>query len=301
MRMRCECGYLMSDTLVPNYTNLHIYTTEEKLKKTFACEPSEHILVFHCECCHRLHIFASKYTEQKFYAFGLPENGSYEQCEHFSELNIFYIKNDYNEIFKGRYCEKCKKLYIHYHDKLIMYIVEKINEVNGNKSREIYHTDKKIINRYLSSEIDISISIRKTRCPCGWLINTDYNKGLINIYDNVNWKQRLLFEFGEIDKSPAVSGLCCEKCKRLFIPNENGDYDIYCKSNTGKKYQIANLKLYFINQLDDGMIDFENNPNPEDVLNTIYISSDQKHLEVHENGNVSNYILENDRIEFQIS
>lgn len=287
MRMWCECGYLMSDILVPNHTNLHIYTT-----KALEYEPSKHILVFHCECCHRLHMFASKYTEQKFFVFGLLENGSHEQCEHFSELNIFYIRNDYNQIFEGRYCEKCKRLYIHYRDNWIMYIVERINEVNGSKSSEIYHTDKKIINRYLSSEMDMSVAMRKTRCPCGWLINKDYIDGLINIYNNVNWKQRILFEFGEIDKFPAVSGLCCEKCKRLFIPNKNNKYNVYCKSNTSQKISNSNcLKLYFINNLDDGMINFENKPNPEDVLNTIYISSDQKHLEVHENDDVSNYFL----------
>lgn len=285
----CKCGYLMSDTIVPNHTNLHIYT-EENMKKKISGEDYDITgFVFHCECCHRLHVFSSPYTNQKFYTFGLPENSTYKQCEHFSELNIFWLRNDYDEIFEGRYCPKCKKLYIHYHDKRIIYIVERINEVNG---QEIYHTNEKITDRYLT-DIDVSVSAKKTRCPCGWLINKDYgdNKSFITIYNDDNWKHRIKYEFGETEHFHFVYGLQCEKCGRLFIPYENNNYSIYRKADTGKNISNNNpLKLYFINRLDDGMIDFESNPEPQDVLDTIYIFDDN--LQVNKKGIAVSYTPE---------
>lgn len=86
--MMCKCGYTMSDTIVPNNTNLRIYNTKESLKKSLLFKPSECMLAFHCECCHRIHVWGS----QKFLVFGLPENNSIEHCRHFPKLNVFYIK-----------------------------------------------------------------------------------------------------------------------------------------------------------------------------------------------------------------
>ena len=115
---------------------------------------------------------------------------------------------------------------------------------------------------------------------------------------------RVRYELGEDeDEELDISdirkrGLCCEKCRRLMLPDEHGSYIVYKPTIESTAKDSAFSFLYYsIYPLDVYSIKFskyrECNEVPSE-LNKIFISEDKKYLRVHIGDTVVYYQAEKD-------
>lgn len=296
MHKTCKCGFLMSDTTVPNHTVLWVFDEPDSSSHSFT--------FYHCECCHRLYKYPSR-VDNCYYILALREviTSFPESAE--DDYKTVYIRNDYDEEFKGHFAQDKRKLLLEYHDKTVLFLAEEIYD--GDKL--IYHDEapKRILFDPVS--IDRSVTARHIRCSCGWMIAQEFcdADSVINLYDDTSWELFVKAYFGDEDMEGRYTsdftgkGLFCEKCSRLMLPNENSQYIVYEPIQEQIKIDAAfSFLWYFVKpiewfELEDKFCsDRESYQKSPEKFNRIYISEDKKHLRVHIGDTVVYYQAEKD-------
>ncbi len=267
MKQFCKCGYFMTDVTVPNHTHLQLCNNNN-----LDNDSSENkIMVFHCECCHRLHIFQSRYCVYWLdKLFSLNKNPvPFKQDE-------TYIKDDYGNIYSVAFTNENKQLLLKFHDKIAVFRLESILE----NHQLIYHENHSEKILYDKSAVNMSLSASQIRCPCGWLINLELmdNKSIINLYDSVSWISRVKYEFGELQNFQYLIGLYCEKCKRIMLPTKKQKYIIFSLINEQYIDEDFHFFYYYIKPIDECTIDFEKCGDEPTILNKIYISGNKEYI-----------------------
>lgn len=299
MHKTCECGYFMSDSLVPNHTFLRMYLEPISTLNGGDYQDKDYSSIFHCECCHRLHFYSIGY-DSRYHVFWLSQVVSENQDGIPNGKNEVYILNDYDEVFKGVFDDKYERLFLEYNGKLAVFLLESIYE----DGQMIYHTEhpERII--FDSSMADRSITAYTIRCSCGWLIWNHWipdDDSLIKLYDDISWLNYAKWAFGEIEDGEhdiKKKGLYCERCRRLMIPDEHGKYVVYAPIEHEEKLAFDfSFLYYYVKPLDQVVIekdapDFQAYLEIPKRLSKIFISEDKKYLRVHEEEKVVFYQAE---------
>ena len=205
---RCYC---------PNRTNLRLKnSSHNNLSET-------KIMIFHCECCHRLHIFLSSNNAKIFvYWHDKVFLSKRDKNPIPSEQYGSYITDDYDGAYPIIFTNENRQILLNFHDKIAVFRLESVSE----NHHLIYHENhsKKIL--YDKSTVDMSLSANQIRCPCGWLINLQLidEESIIYLYDLVNWVSRVKYEFRELRNFQHLIGLYCKKCKRIMLPAKEQKY-----------------------------------------------------------------------------
>ena len=293
MHKTCKCGFMMRDTTVPNHTVLWVFDEPDSSSHSFT--------FYHCECCHRLYKFPSR-VDNRYYMLALREVlPSFPESAEYNYSTV-YIQNDYDEEFKGYLAHDKRKLLLEYHDKAALFLAEEIYD--GDQI--IYHDQapERII--FDPASVDRSVTADHIRCSCGWLIDQEVidDESFIDLYDEAHWQMRVRYELGEDeDEELDISdirkrGLCCEKCRRLMLPDEHGKFIVYKPMiESTANDSVFSFLYYSIYPLDVYSIKFgkyrECNEVPSE-LNKIFISEDKKYLRVHIGDTVVYYQAEKD-------
>ena len=271
MRMFCKCGYFMTDVIVPNRTNLRLKnSSHNNLSET-------KIMIFHCECCHRLHIFSLS-DNAKFFVYWLDKVFLSKQDKNPipSEQYGSYITDDYGGAYPIIFTDETRQILLNYYDKIAVFRLESVSE----NHHLIYHENHSEKILYDKSTVDMSLSAHQIRCPCGWLINLQLidDESIIYLYDLVNWASRVKYEFGELRNFQHLIGLYCKKCKRIMLPAKEQKYATFLLTN--KKFIDKDFRLfyYYVKPNDEFMIDFEKYRDEPTILKKIYISDDGEYI-----------------------
>ena len=313
MHKRCKCGFMMSDVLSSNQTQLDLYFAPvSDADSDYWRKPR--VFVFHCECCHRLYLFRHG-KNQRSYVLALtdviPSACSAAEAD-FEEMFFLLLDDDKNKVFKAFWSSDRKRMLLEYHDKTAVFSAESIYEENDLVYQHDYPV--KLICDELSA--DRSIDKHHIRCPCGWMIAQEYCdcESSIVLYDEEHWKMRVGYELGQFiepRKRTIAKGLCCEKCSRLMLPDENGKYIVYkpiTAHNTDMDSAFSFLS-YYVRDLDEGTVavydcfnEYESSDQKNiddcikylDRFHKIFISEDKKYLRVHIGDTVVYYQAEKD-------
>ena len=123
MRMFCKCGYFMTDVIVPNHTNLRLYSNSP-LPFNDGLTDNNSISIFHCECCHRLYIVSSPYC----YVYWLDKKIPLLQGVNLLpvEQKSAYITNDYGDVYPVVLMDENKQLLLRFHDGFALFRLESI-------------------------------------------------------------------------------------------------------------------------------------------------------------------------------
>ena len=297
MHETCKCGFLMSDTTVPNHTILRMFhepiTNDDYLDKDWNT-------IFHCECCHRLHIYGKQF--RIFWLEALLPSAQYHPKAGQHEV---WIRNDYDEIFKGYFDTDGMQLFLQYHDKTALFHMEEMYE-DGNMLYHAEHPERIIFDPV---SVNKSVEMDHIRCSCGWMIAQEFcdADSVINLYDDTSWELFVKAYFGDEDMEGRYisdftsKGLFCEKCSRLMLPNENSQYIVYEPIQEQITiYAVFSFLWYFVKpiewfELEDKFCsDRESYQKLPEKFNRIYISEDKKHLRVHIGDTVVYYKAEKD-------
>ena len=291
MHKTCKCGFMMSDTTVPNHTVLWVFDEPDSSSHSFT--------FYHCECCHRLYKFPSK-VDNRYYMLALREVlPSFPESAEYNYSTV-YIQNDYDEEFKGYLAHDKRKLLLEYHGKTALFLAEEIYD--GDQI--IYHDQapERII--FDPASIDRSVTTKHIRCSCGWMIAQEYGdcESFIDLYDEASWKKKVQYELCDDEELDDFDlrkrGLCCEKCRRLMLPDEHGKYIVYAPMTESiDKDSVFSFLYYSIYPLDVYSIEFDEYRECNEVpseLNKIFISEDKKYLRVHIGDTVVYYQAEKD-------
>ena len=280
MRMFCKCGYFMTDVIVPNRTNLRLKnSSHNNLSET-------KIMIFHCECCQRLHIFLSS-DNAKFFVYWLDKVFLSKQDKNPipSEQYGSYITDDYDGTYPVTFTDRNRQILLNFHDKIAVFRLESVSD----NHRLIYHENHSEKILYDKSTVDMSLSAHQIRCPCGWLINLQLidDESIIYLYDLVNWASRVKYEFGELRNFQHLIGLYCKKCKRIMLPAKEQKYATFSLTNEKCIDKDFRLFYYYVKSKDEFMIDFEKYRDEPTIFKKIYISDDGEfiHFEA-ENANL---------------
>jgi len=296
MHKTCKCGFMMSDTTVPNHTVLWVFDEPNSTSHSFT--------FYHCECCHRLYKYPSR-VDNCYYIMALREviPSFPESAE--DDYRTVYIQNDYDEEFKGYLAHDNRKLLLEYHGKTVLFLTEEIYD--GDKL--IYHDEAPKIILFDPVSIDRSVTTKHIRCSCGWMIAQEYfdDDSVINLYDDTSWELDFKSYFGDKDMEGRYTsdftgkGLFCEKCSRLMLPNEDSQFIVYEPIQEQIKIDAAFSFLWYfvkpieLTELEDKFCsDRESYLKLPKKFNRIYISVDKKHLRVHIGDTVVYYQAEKD-------
>lgn len=268
----------MTDVIVPNHTKLRLYNNSSSPLNNNLSE-NKSTLLFHCECCHRLYILPSP-SDTRRYVYWLDKISSSVQ-----DINLIpieqdeaYITNDYGDIYPIALTDEDKTILLKFHDRFALFRLESIAENN----QPIYHVDHPEAIIYDQSAVDMSLYAPKTRCSCGWLINSQLidDESIINLYDAVSWSSRVKYEFGELESFLPLRGLQCEKCKRIMLPTSENKYVSYSLIDEGHLNNSFRFLYYYVKPKEECMVDFEAYKDEPTVLNKIYVSDDEKYIRV---------------------
>ena len=287
MRMFCKCGYYMTDSIIPNHTNLRLYSESPFLFNEDVTDNKSTSLL-HCECCHRLHFISSQHC----YVYWLDQ--IILSLQGVNPLPVWhegmYITNDYGDVYPVAFTDEKKQILLKSHDGFALFRLESIM---GN-SQLIYHVDHADVIMYDKSKVDMSLSAPKIRCPCGWLINLQLidDESIINLYDSISWAARVKYEFGELNGFLPLRGLHCKKCGRIMLPNDRRRYTSYSMLSGDHIDNSFRFLYYYMEPKEECMMDFEAHKDEPTILNKIYISDDEKYIRVEVSNSIAFYRAE---------
>lgn len=287
MRMLCKCGYFITDAIVPNRTNLRLFS-KFPLPYNDSLKDNESISVLHCECCHRFHIFSSS----NYYVYWLdkliPSLQGVEPLPMWHEGT--YITNDYGDVYPVALTNENKQLLLKYDDGFAIFMMESIMEDN----QLIYHMNHADTIIYDKSKMDMSLSASQIRCPCGWLINLQLidDESIINLYDSISWAARVKYEFGDLNSFLPLRGLHCKKCRRIMLPTDRKRYISYSMLSEAPLDESFRFLYYYVEPKEECMMDFEAYKDEPIILSKIYISNDEEYIRVEVPNSIAFYRAE---------
>ena len=287
MRMLCKCGYFMTDTIVPNHTNLRMHCNSTNPFNN-DIEKNKLITILHCECCHRLYISSS----DSCYVYWLDKIISPTQFKNnvLAERGEVYITNDYGDIYSVALTDENKQLLLKYDNGFAVFRMESLVENN----QLIYHMNHADTIIYDKSKVDMSLSASKIRCPCGWLINLQLidDESIINLYDSISWAARVKYEFGDLNSFLPLRGLHCKKCGRIMLPTDRKRYISYSMLSETPLDESFRFLYYYVEPKEECMMDFEAYKDEPTILSKIYISNDEEYIRVEVPNSIAFYRAE---------
>ena len=287
---RPDCPERSPDVLSSNNTALNLFLEPISVIDGDDYWDKPSVFVFHCECCHRLYLFRHG-SNQRSYVFSLTDVISpvfSEMESDFQEVFFLHIGDYENKVFKGFWSNDRKRMLLEYHNKIAVFEAESIYE----KDEMIYRHDCPVKFIFDESSVDRSVTARTVRCSCGWLINQEVcdTESFIDLYDEANWIIFVRYALGMEEKLKISDirkrGLCCEKCKRLLLPDETGQYSVYKPLNEVKNVDaVFSILWCFVkppDELDFPIEEYESHVEDSvelfEQFNKIYISEDKKCL-----------------------
>lgn len=286
MRMFCKCGYFMTDVIVPNHTNLRLYSNSP-IPFNNGLTGNNSISIFHCECCHRLYILSSPYCYVYWLDKKIPLLQGVNSLP--AEQKTAYITNDYGDVYPVVLTDENKQILLRFHDGFALFRLESITD-NNQLIYYIEHTDAIM---YDKSKVDMSLSAPKIRCYCGWLINLQLidDENIINLYDSVSWIERVKYEFGELNSFSHLRGLHCKKCGRIMLPADRKRYVSYSMINAECLNNNFRFLYYYVEPKEECMMDFEAYKDEPTILNKIYVSDDEEYIRVETSNSITFYAV----------